>query len=102
MRLSNNDDKVLTGKTAEQCAIACEQEVLFPCRSFDYDRANSKCYLSRADLEDSVVSQENGFDFYQMSMSSRSLPLYLQVFFLSDFGEKDLSLKVKTTSTMTS
>lgn len=73
MRLSNNDDKVLTGKTAEQCAIACEQELLFPCRSFDYDRANSKCYLSTADLEDSVVSQKNGFDFYQMSMFLRSL-----------------------------
>lgn len=67
MRLSNNDDKVLLGKTAEECASACEQEASFPCRSFDYDRNNSKCYLSSAGAEDAALSAVNGFDFYQTS-----------------------------------
>ena len=67
MRLSSNDDKVLSGMTANQCADACEKETLFPCRSFDHDRNGSKCYLSSADSEDAVVSTVKGFDFYQMS-----------------------------------
>ena len=67
MRLSNNDDKVLTGKTAEQCAEACEQEASFPCRSFDFARNNGNCYLSSAGSEDAAVSAVSGFDFYQTS-----------------------------------
>ena len=68
MRLSNNNGEVLTGKTAEQCAFACEQEVSFPCRSLDYDRTNGTCYLSSEDSEGGVLTQAKGYDFYQMSM----------------------------------
>lgn len=67
MRLSNNNGEVLTGKTAEQCAFACEQEVSFPCRSLDYDRTNGTCYLSSEDSEGGVLTQAKGYDFYQMS-----------------------------------
>ena len=66
-RLSSNDDKVLSGMTAVQCADACERESSFPCRSFDYNRTAKTCYLSSADSEDAVVSEVKGFDFYQLS-----------------------------------
>lgn len=67
MRLSNNDDKVLSGNTVEQCADACEKETSFPCRSFDYDKDGSTCYLSRATSDDAQLTPAKGFDFYQLS-----------------------------------
>ena len=69
MRLSNNDDKVLSGMTADQCADSCEKEASFPCRSFDYDKSGKTCYLSSANSEDAAVSPVKDFDFYQMSKS---------------------------------
>lgn len=66
-RLANNDDKVLSGKTAEQCADACEKENSFPCRSFDYDRNGTTCYLSREASGDVGLTPVKGFDYYQMS-----------------------------------
>lgn len=65
--MANNDDKVLSGKTAEQCADACEKEISFPCRSFDYDRNGTTCYLSRAASVDAGLTPVKGFDYYQMS-----------------------------------
>ena len=67
MRLENNDDKVLSGKTVEECADACEKESSFPCRSFDYDKAGSTCHLSRASSEDVSLMPVKGFDYYQTS-----------------------------------
>lgn len=67
MRLPNNDDKVLSGQSAEQCADACEKESSFPCRSYDYDRNAGKCYLSRAASGDVDLTAVKGFDYYEMS-----------------------------------
>lgn len=66
-RLSSNDDKVVSGMTAVQCADACGKETSFPCRSFDHDRTGNNCYLSSADSDDAAVSEVKGFDFYQIS-----------------------------------
>lgn len=79
MRLPNNDDKVVPGQTAEQCADACEKESSFPCRSYDYDKSGSTCYLSRAASGDTELTAAKGFDYYEMSK------LFLFLFYSSLF-----------------
>ena len=67
MRLSNKVDKVLGGKTVEECADACMKERLFPCRSFDYYKTGRTCHLSRASSDDASLIPGKGFDHYQTS-----------------------------------
>ncbi|KAK3728579.1 hypothetical protein QZH41_011661 [Actinostola sp. cb2023] len=79
-RYPSQDHKVLTSKTAEQCAVACESEPSFPCRSFDYDRAKKKCYLSKAVAGNGDLIPAKGFEFYQtdcldsFGMEAKAIP----------------------------
>lgn len=82
-RLANNDDKVLSGKTAEQCADACEKENSFPCRSFDYDRNGTTCYLSKVASGEAGLTSVNGFDYYEMSELLFYLPLSKHIWILN-------------------
>lgn len=73
MRLSHNVDKVLGGKSVEECADACVKESLFPCRSFDYDKTGSTCHLSRASSDNASLIPGKGFDHYQTSEFTTNL-----------------------------
>jgi len=64
-RYPSQDHKVLLNKSPEECADSCEAETSFPCRSFDYERALKKCYLSKAIAGDGDLIVAKGFDFYQ-------------------------------------
>lgn len=65
--LPSNDDKILDSKSQEECAHACEGETSFPCRSFDYDKQNQRCYLSRATVSKIPTVSSKSYDYYEMS-----------------------------------
>lgn len=69
-RMPNNDHKQLSGMSEEQCAHACLTEASFPCRSFDYDKAQKKCYLSQSVSSNVATTPAQGFDYYEMSKSN--------------------------------
>ena len=93
-RLPNNDDKVLSGQTAEQCADACEKETSFPCRSFDYDKNGSTCYLSRATSGDIDLTSVKGFDYYEMSELLFYLVLFAFLWILFDYTALSINIIV--------
>ena len=60
---------MVTHVTPEACAAACYKETSFPCRSFDYDNAAKKCFLSKAyrDTVSVSVDEKSLKDYYELS-----------------------------------
>ncbi|KAK3736370.1 hypothetical protein QZH41_006145 [Actinostola sp. cb2023] len=68
--IPSSNNKVLSSTSPQACAISCDVETSFPCRSFNFDKKSKKCYLSGKHSPDNLVKQDSTatYDYYELNI----------------------------------
>ena len=62
--MSENNAKVISGATVEECVKQCREEITFHCTSFDYTIVSNTCYLQIVDRSLRSLSAANEDNAY--------------------------------------
>jgi hypothetical protein len=68
--------KTISGtNTIDECKKACDDEILFICKSFNFVVSTGNCLLNMKDRYGNTIVENNNFVYYERNCRREFLPL---------------------------
>ncbi|XP_033633182.1 lymphocyte antigen 75-like [Asterias rubens] len=72
--ISGLNEETISSTTVENCAAECAGRTSYTCRSFDFSKSSSTCYLSVETDETVALSSSSDFSFYRRKLPGQENP----------------------------